>query len=73
MVFIHIILHKLTGLLASFDIYYYYLMNYTKFNVNEKNISLVYLTTLPDLLLNSKQTCITRQHFANCENYSLII
>ena len=36
MVFIHIILHKLTRLLASFDIYYHYLMNYTKFNVNEK-------------------------------------
>ena len=39
MVFIHIILHKLSGLLASFDIYYLYLMNYTKFNVNEKNIT----------------------------------
>ena len=36
MVFIHIILHKLTGLLASFYIYYHYLMNYNKIYVNEK-------------------------------------
>ena len=35
MVFIHIPLHKLTRLLACFDIYYHYLMNYTKLSVNE--------------------------------------
>ena len=50
MVFIHIILHKLTRLLASF-LYLLPLlnfMNYTKFNVNEiKKISLVYLTNSP--------------------------
>ena len=58
MVFMHIILHKLTRLLASFDIYYHYVMNYKKISVNDiskTSLTLVHLTTLPDLLLNSQK------------------